>query len=69
MTGQSLPEQSSSPTFEELVAILTDSDVLAGKHLPQAEQDEHRRCVRSVVEARRWAEAHAHEFYVGGYGL
>jgi len=31
-------------TFEELVAILSDPDVLAGKYLPQEEQDEYRRC-------------------------
>lgn len=48
-------------TFEELVAILSDPDVLAGKYLPQEEQDEYRRCQQSVVDARRYAEAYAHE--------
>lgn len=59
-------DESSGPALGVLTAILTDPDVLAGKYLPQEEQDEHRRCLQSVVAARRFAEAHAHEFYVGG---
>ena len=58
----SQPEQ--GPSLAELTAILSDPDVLAGKHLPQEEQTEHRRCVESVVEARRYGEAHAREYMV-----
>lgn len=58
---QTQPEQ---PTLEELTAILTDPDVLAGKYLSQEERDEHRRCTESIVEARAYAQAHAHEHYI-----
>ena len=57
-----MPEHFSAVPFADLVAMLTDPDVLAGKYLPQAEQDEYRRCQQSVIAARRYAEAHAHEW-------
>jgi hypothetical protein len=60
----SLFDATGQPTLEELTAILTDPDTLAGKHLPQAEQDEHRRCVESIVAARAYAEAHAYEWVI-----
>ena len=53
-----------SDDFARLAAIFADPDVIAGKHLPQEEQDEHRRCLQSVVEARAYAEAHAHEWAI-----
>lgn len=46
--------QSDPTDFERLKAILTDPDVLAGQYLPQAEQDEHRRCTQSIVDAAIW---------------
>lgn len=64
MSERSLSGQLDSPTLEELAALLTDPEVLAGKYLPQEEQDEYRRCTESIIEARRYAEAHAHEFMV-----
>jgi hypothetical protein len=50
--------------LERLAALLTDPDVLAGKHLPQEEQEEYRRCQQSIIDARRHAEPHAHEHVV-----
>ena len=55
---------SQTDSFERLREILSDPEVLAGKYLPQEEQDEYRCCQESIVEARAYAEAHAHELVV-----
>lgn len=53
------------PSIEELTAMITDPDVFAGKYLPQEEQDRYRAAQQSVIDARRYAEVHAHEHYIG----
>lgn len=49
--------------LDKLARLLSDPEAAAAC-LPQEEHEHYERCQRSVVEARRYAEAHAHEHYV-----
>jgi hypothetical protein len=61
MTGQER-EALTDEQLAEIARLLIDPD--ADACLPEEEWLEYRRCQRSVVEARRYAEAHAGEHYV-----
>jgi hypothetical protein len=46
-----------------LAEILSDPD--PGRFLSAEERAEYERCQQSVIDARRYAERHAHEWWIG----
>lgn len=49
--------------MKKLVKVLSDPEA-AMAALPQAEREAYERAQQSVVDARRYAEAHAHEHFI-----
>lgn len=54
----------SATELAELAAVLIDVDAAVAL-LPPEERAEYARCQQSVIDARRYAERHAHEHWIG----
>lgn len=50
--------------MEQFVALLTDVEGALSLLLPE-ERAEFERCQQSIIDARAYAQRHAHEFWVG----
>lgn len=56
--------QSRVEDLERLAALLADPDAAIAL-LPESEQQRYREAQESVIEARRYAQRHAHEIWIG----
>lgn len=50
--------------LEQLAAVLIDVDACIAL-LPVEERAEYERCQQSVIDARDYAQRHAHEYWIG----
>lgn len=68
MSAQQNPALSASEMtperLAEVAAVLVDVDACIAL-LPAEERAEYERCQQSVIDARRYAERHAHEHWIG----
>jgi ADP-heptose:LPS heptosyltransferase len=69
MADQLLRRDSSEPPWTpeqlaEFAALLTDVNAAIALLSPE-ERAEYERCQQSVIDARRYAERHAHEIWIG----